>query len=274
MAFTHTPTRYPHDGRMLTVNELAALAGCSGDVMRSRLRNATPERAVAMGAATLYRKHSRPMPPGTGKKPATYLLNGEPKTAAELGKLCGRTASTMRKRLKRMTVEDAVSTAPMPARTRAPTSTTWATKFHDLNGESVTAKQLAERCGCKIETMRFRLKTHTAAEALAMKRPAVKVKRERIKYGRTREAKCPAPRVDDFQRKVKPGSKLEKVIEWRGQVLLAGEEFIPDDVKRTIAPTPPDRFAVQPGGTFGRIGQYECTGSALERAALERVDRL
>jgi hypothetical protein len=42
-------TRHPYGDQMLTVHELAALAGCSAKVMHLRLRHATPARAVALG---------------------------------------------------------------------------------------------------------------------------------------------------------------------------------------------------------------------------------
>lgn len=234
---------YTLNGEKVTLRQLATLAGCSYAAMVRRVQFHEPAEAVAMGAssrsANACTSHLAPY-----RFPVTRK---EPPPRPEYDGKRERAAKEM-------------------------------TRVITLNGQPTTILALAALAGCSWDVMRYRLKNNSPEQAVAMG-PADRQRNHHSKRAeaakpepkRTRQAKCPVPRTDDYQRRVKPGSKLEATLEWRGAKLDDAEVITPPNVKRTTWPTPPDRFAVQPRGNFGRIGQYERTGSAIERALADEL---
>lgn len=124
-------------------------------------------------------------------------------------------------------------------------------KTHAFHGEQLTVTQIAERAGVSKATIYARMNRGASAE----------------------EAAGPQQRV--MPRKVAPESKgvAGPVVITAPPMTLAkdAEVTVPDNVKRTVAATPKDRFApevVVP--TFGALkpGQYADDGSAWARAVL------
>lgn len=76
--------RFEHNGAMLTILELAALAGCTEPVMRSRLLigKKTPAQAVAMGAGDRFRKRPESGNFTTERRPKTGAQHGRKVSAA------------------------------------------------------------------------------------------------------------------------------------------------------------------------------------------------
>lgn len=79
--------RFEHNGAMLTIMELAALAGCTEPVMRSRLLvgKKSPAEAVAMGPGDRFRKR-----PESGN----FTPGPRPKTGAQHGRKVSAEAET------------------------------------------------------------------------------------------------------------------------------------------------------------------------------------
>lgn len=76
--------RFEHNGAMLTIMELAALAGCTEPVMRSRLLvgKKSPAEAVAMGPGDRFRKRPESSNFTPGPRPKTGAQHGR-KVSAE-----------------------------------------------------------------------------------------------------------------------------------------------------------------------------------------------
>ncbi len=211
--------------------------------------------------------------PGTALHPAgghvigvpAYKLNGKPVSVPDLAALAGCRPGTMQYRLKTMGMTPEAAVAAGARMLSGPVPT------HTYNGQKMFASDLAKLAGCSLTTMHKRLTVGgmTPEEAVAvgkcMKRRA---------YRKTDIAKGdagvapPAPptrakSVFDVTPATGPVPRKpqEMALDPKAAVI------IPPGVKRTVAPTPPDRFAPTfVPSTFGRIGSYERTGSALERA--------
>ena len=157
------------EGQMVTSRDLAKRAGCTPNAMRQRLERMSVTEALAMGASSRFRAKG----PGTnfyrnetGLHPSTkiHTFQGRPATTAELAKLAGCSAGAMRLRLQTMSAEQAVS----QVQTRPSDWVHPKSKRYELGGKSLTLRQLAERAGCKVTTMRDRLQNMTPAEAVGL----------------------------------------------------------------------------------------------------------
>lgn len=80
------------------------------------------------------------------------LYKGKERTVTDLARLAWTSRETMRSRLKRMTPEDAVNFGTMRAKTAKPQY-----KMIEYNGKEYTIKQLADKRGVALSTMRRRL---------------------------------------------------------------------------------------------------------------------
>lgn len=176
-----------------------------------------------------------------------------------------------------------IAAAPPPPEPR-PAGPTRPARF-PLRGQMLTKKELAALAGCSLNTLEHRLKSHSIEDAVAMGAADI----GRARRGKTFKAEAPpappapaptprrsvfehrAPpppppaqasprvRIDDFTPgRLASGSKLAglKTGEHAGP---RGEVITPANVVRVVAPTPPERFAVEkPESTFSRLrpGQY------------------
>lgn len=197
--------------------------------------------------------------PGTSVHPAgghvigvpAYKLDGKPMSVPELAALAGCKAGTMQYRLKTMgmTPEAAVAAGARMASGPVPT--------HTYNGQKMYASDLAKLAGCSLTTMHKRLTVGgmTPEHAVAVGKSMMRRAHRRADI-QARDAGVAPPA---------PPSRASSVF---GPTLdRKAEAATPPNVKRTVAPALPDRFTptVFPS-TFGPIGSYERTGSALERA--------
>lgn len=136
----------------------------------------------------------------------------------------------------------------------------------DFKGQQLTIMQLASLAGCGEPVMRYRLlqAKRTAAEAVAMgaadRFRAMAQSGNRTPGPRPKgEKKAKSPAALPVALQIKPKPEVQKLS-------ATQEVIVPANVKRTVAPPIPDRFAVSKApSTFGRIGQYEDTGSAIAR---------
>lgn len=242
---------YDFGGNQLTLAELAAAAGCTCAAMQWRLRFKSPDEAVAMGARAVRVAAPAPPPraavshakPARTYSPRTYLYQGQDLTVQQLATIAGCSLMAMYGRLLTRTPDAAVvmggtqsnrdraaarrrGTAPAAAAPDNPPAPPPASSDANVDLGETPAPG-------KRETPR----DHQPAPAPAP---------EARPYRTTAPAPVPSPAA--FKRNQ--------------------EVIVPPDVKRTVAVTPKDRFAVDgpPPSTFGRIGQYAETNSALARA--------
>jgi hypothetical protein len=150
-----------------------------------------------------------------------------------------------------------------------------------LNGRPVTVRELAALAGCSKTAMHERL----TAAGLSPEAAVAMGRSHRVAPRRPRVTDAGvAPPAPTFPKSVFEPAPPPVVTVPRAhtmaprpqppQVSIAPVAFkpgqqaiVPDDVKRTVAPTPRERFAGDDDAmTFGRIGEYEDTGSALSRA--------
>jgi len=200
---------------------------------------------------------------------------GKMLTAVELAKLAGCGTAAMRKRLDKMGAADAVAMGPAThARPRGLGASVWgdrghhpSTKFYELDGERLTVAQLAERAGCPQNTIRSRLLVMTVERAVALGK--ADHHRLRAAAGTVKKPATAKPKPGGSEAlsaqswSIRAKKKAPKVAAPTGPVVML------PGVKITRAAAPVGRFAVDPRTvpcTFGRIGQYEDSGSALERA--------
>ncbi len=210
---------------------------------------------------------------GGGRAPEHFFAyQGRSLTAAELAAIAGCERTTMRMRLKRYTPEQAVAMGNADKQRRAKDSRVFSTetgdhpmtKFYEIGGERLIARELAERAGCSLLTMRQRLKHHDAATALAM---------GAADKNRRRALKMPPATAAPTQ-KPAPAKRMDLTVVRKPEAVKLDSSraaIVPDNVKRTVAVTPPDRFHVDPAFvvptfTAMRTGEYLSSGSAVERA--------
>lgn len=177
----------------------------------------------------------------------THPYHGRSLTTSELAALAGCIRSTMKRRLCRMSAEEAVALGGP-----SPTGFNSKSVLYEFNGEKLTCSELSRRTGISIQTLHYRLKTmgQSVQVAVAMKalaKPASSAKLS-AKSWSIEERKAD-------KRTLKPTE-------------IPGEAIVTPKTVVTVAPKPRDRFYVDPAyvlPTFGRIGQYEDTGSAIAR---------
>lgn len=220
--------------------------------------------AMAEGATTTY-----PAPQ------AKYVLYGARKTLAELAALAGCSASAMQQRIttNKMSPEDAVAAG----------ATQQYLGSHWLNGERRTARQLADLAGCSYEAMKGRLKRMSpeAAVQAGAEMPIGRVVRSAPRVEPPPPPPPPPPPSQPQRSVFEPRAAVPEPITHGRRVSTATvpptpapapkpaaeEPTVPPDVKRTFWQPP---VAAPVPSTFGRIGDYEETGSAIERAVKER----
>ena len=223
-----------------------------------------------------------------------WKLNGVPTTIADMARAAGVSHATMFARLKGgMTPEDAIAFGKVDRHRARPHGRDADhhpnAKLHAYQGRQLRCDELAELAGCSRNTMKQRLRTHDAEQAVAMgasDRSANSKLREVLKRKQPKPEPAPAtlpPRsVFEYRkpalpppqcspRVIEPGSKLDAL---KGPVLREQDDVvIPPGVKRTVAEPKPDTRFTATGpvpSVFGRIGHYDSTGSAIERALRER----
>ena len=131
---------------------------------------------------------------------------------------------------------------------------------YEFRGQMLTAAELAAIAGCAPGAMHNRLTISRVTPEEAVAAGARMPRRPR-----QMQAKAKASARDAGVAPPAPPTRAPSVFEVK--LDRSAEAVIPPNVKRTVAPALPDRFApVVVPSTFGRIGSYERTGSALERA--------
>lgn len=225
----------------------------------------------------------------TGRPAAIrFSMGGHEFTCKQLADLAGCSPQTMHRRLARgMVAAAAVAWGPADrnrARPNAPASVTVRPGKFEMAGQRYTCRALASMAGCSVIAMRSRLRTLSPAEAVA--RGAADSHRRRkadddlktpVRPSRM-EPKPPKPPKPAKVKQTKPpaSAKLsakswsigEKKADKRvlKPTEIKGEAIVTPKTVVTVAPTPMPRFAVTHApSTFGRIGQYEDTGSAIAR---------
>lgn len=215
-------------GQFFSLTELAALAQCGLQTMARRLSRHPAARAVAMG------------------KPDKNRLRGSREHF------------------------------------NTPTGMHPATKFYAVGDEVLTLRQLAQRAGCSEATMISRLRHNSPAVAVAMGIPNPNRPRK-IAPPKVRAEPAPKPVKAVAPKLKKPAmvkpasSQALSASSWKWQEHKADKRRV-DGTDRVVVPKglqiqrqepKHGRFYVDPKtvpSTFGRIGEYAATGSALERA--------
>lgn len=197
-----------------------------------------------------------------------YQYLGQPVSIQQLADLAGCTWGCMQQRLRTRTPEDAVAMgAPgskgvhRPAQTAAATDARVATaRRHRYQGQDVTAAQLAALAGCPPRIMHLRLRHNSAEEAVAL--GPVRERGRRAFQAPAGATLPPAPPAPPAR-----GPRLTAAV---NPTLMPPKEhnpfrpdaavIVPPNVKRTVAPPVPDRFAIRnaPSHFSGRApGQYD-----------------
>lgn len=237
--------------------------------------------------------------PASSAKPAVrasrepaYTLNGQAMSVAQLAALAGCKAAAMQWRLKSMGLspEEAVAAgARMPNRNQGTPPPEVAEPgrhgpppTHMLDGKPIYVRELARMAGCSKAAMQQRLSKHgmtpeqaVAAGARMTTGGASPKQKQARRVGGAHDAGVAPPAPPTRAKSVFDVSTgaavIAKVRATQHSVRAFApdaEVIIPPDVKRTVAETPKDRRFEIDGprpSTFGRIGQYESTGSAIER---------
>lgn len=212
--------------------------------------------ATAAAGSQAIAVASKPRKPRFDAK--TWPYQGQPHTVRQLAELAGVTPHTMRERLSRLPPEVAVGqgkTKFAPGRLRT----------FVVNGETLSVADLAKRAGISWVTMYQRLRRYSPEEAvriplqrrgITVRKPGPKAEPARKPIAAT-QAPTPAPTRAPTPAPTRAPTPAPTA---------APEVIVPANVKRTVAKAPPGRFDVQQApSTFGRIGQYEETGSAVAR---------
>ncbi len=237
------------------------------------------ELVEAVAAAPL-----RTVQRSTGTGPC-YRDDGTRRTARELAAMAGCSEATLQFRLRSHTPEEAVAMGPAdpgrakrgtarpkpepepakgprPARVRKPKPEPKPRGKYVFEGLQISAAKLARRAGCSETAMVDRLKRMSPEQAVA---------------GGSNLVASRAPRPLKAAAPAKPAAApiARAYAERQAAFDHDAPVFIPPDVKRTVAPTPPSRFHVEPCQAPQRFsgmrpGEYEATGSAIERAYSER----
>lgn len=197
-----------------------------------------------------------------------WPYKGEQLTLAQLAALAGIKPTAMRERLVRLSPEAAVGQGQ--SRFQRGELRTWR-----LDGQDLTVTELAARAGVSHDTMRQRLRRHPAEVAVSFGRmprgvqafprrakgPRKPIEAAAVNVVPTQppRAATPAPTAAPT-----PAPTPAPTRRLTPAPTAAPEVITPANVKRTVAKAPPGRFEVHHApSTFGRIGQYEDTGSAV-----------
>lgn len=213
-----------------------------------------------------------PAPRAPRSDAKTWLYQGQPHTALQLATIAGIDSQAMRERLKRMAPEVAVAQGQAKF---APGSR----RLFDLDGKAHTVGDLARLAGVSWTTMWQRLQRHSAEVAISFG----KLPRGVTRFPKTRKAAAAAPEPSSKPRARIPtlATSAPTPAPTRAPTAAptpqptraptpastpAPAPIVPTNVKRTVAKAPPGRFEVHAApSVFGRIGQYEDTGSAVAR---------
>lgn len=208
----------------------------------------------------------------------TWAYQGQQLTARELAGLAGINVDAMRERLTRLTPEAAV--AQGQAKFQPGTRRTF-----ELDGQQMTVGDLAARAGVSWCTMWQRLQRHSPEVAISFEKMPRGIQRfprksaepkgepppllasARVRLPKAAAAPTPKPTQEPTRAPTSaPTAAPTKASTAPTSKPTTAPVIVPADVKRTVAKAPPSRYEVQrPPATFGRIGQYERTGSAVER---------
>lgn len=211
--------------------------------------------AIESGAALTMVEGAPPEPPAPLAK---YTLNGARRTIAELADLAGCSRTVMHRRLTGdgMAPEEAVAVG---AKRHSPGTT------YRIDGEHRTCRELADLAGCSVEAMKGRLRRMNPTEAVALGATPARGPASRWKLQKM-PADAPTPvelALEPLLRAIAPVPPTPAPAP--KPALL--EPIVPADFEPIV---PQAREPAPVPSTFGRIGEYEETGSAIERAARER----
>lgn len=188
-------------------------------------------------------------------------------TVLQLAGLAGVNAHTMRERLKRLAPEVAVAQGKAKF---AP----GARRMFQLDGKPHTVADLAARAGVSWTTMWQRLQRHSPAEAISFGKLRQGQTRTQPRRRKAEPPLLASPRVRTPKAVAAPAATATPTAAPTPAPTPAPAPIVPANVKRTVAKTPPGRFEVQHAPrTFGRIGQYEDTGTAIARQYRGSNDR-
>lgn len=197
-------------------------------------------------------------------QPKHYLIDGKPLTLRQLAQLAGCSPGCMTQRLKRHTPEAAVAMGAadktrIALETAAPrTESANKTRLASVErfpfkGQQLTCAELAALAGITPHRMRLRLRYRTPEQAVAM--------------GSTKGRKGAA--IQSLGQVRAPKSRNVEPLAANAEVI------VPPNVKRTVAPTPADRFAITSAPqhfSARKPGQYDADAgeTALARAGVAR----
>lgn len=215
----------------------------------------------------------------TGRPPAAfYEMGGHQFTCRQLAELAGCSHQAMHRRLARgHSPAKAVAWGPADRNRKRPEAVgTPRQGKHEYNGQRYTCAQLAELAGCGWMAMRSRLRLMSPAEAVARgasdphrkRKPDAPVKAQAPKPPKPAPVKQTKP-ASSAKLSAKSWSISEKKADKRTlkPADMPGEGIRTEKTVVTVAKHF-DRFAVDPASVpsiFGRIGQYEDTGTAIAR---------
>lgn len=195
--------------------------------------------------------------------PGIHYLNGDPLTVRQLAERAGCTVAAMKGRLSRYTPAQAVELGG----TKPPSGIALA-NVYEHRGQTLTTRQLADMVGCPYGTMKSRLLTMSLDEAVALGAPDVTRVRPGVLHGRPPGkpggSAALAKRSWNLGEQ-KTDKRVLKPAEIPGEPVRTAKTVV------TVAPTPRDRFYVDPAFvvptfTAMRPGEYLSSGSAVERA--------
>lgn len=244
------------------VSRAAAALAESGNVATAQqaLQNAL---AIIGPRALPPREQAKLHGAAGGRNPVQFFdFGGEKKTVKDLADLAGCSAEAMRTRLKTYSPEIAVEMGKADPSRRPEGWSHPSAKRYTFNGQQLTISELAKLAGCKDNTMRGRLKTMEAVEAVAMGAGDVKRKRPGSGNFTPRGKSASSQALSDKSWTIKERKQADAK-----KPAASGPVIVPKGLVIQRAPKPLDRFHIDPASVpshFGRIGQYESTGSAIE----------
>jgi len=198
------------------------------------------KRAMAELTAT-GRQHAQPKAakePKPAREPARHAFNGQQLTARELAEAAQCSLTCMRERLRRMPAERAVQMGPPGEQgvkfrglREATAERMRKARRWEYKGQQLTARELGALCGISTHQMTLRLRNNTPEQAVAMGG-----------IGRKGPGRAKAP-----------AAPITRTLPQDAEVI------VPANVKRTIAPPIPERFASTgaPRHFSGRIRRYD-----------------
>lgn len=227
-------------------------------------------------------------PPVQGRTMGRYQINGKPMRIQDLADLAGCSWATMQQRLRRRTAEEAVAMGGPGQqgvqRTAAAVHASAAKAArHPYYDQMLTVAELAALAGCTAKQMHLRLRHGSPERAVALGTAGPPGRRRRDVDEATATAETPHRTNAHTQSPASAASSPAGVARRQPQaprlpapsLNRTAEVIVPANVKRTVAPPIPDRFAAGNAPAHfsaRRPGQYDADAdqSALARAIESR----